>query len=98
MTPFAEVPDMQAVSVLATQQQLGIQAVLDHVRRAPFAGDRDVVSQMPGEIVAEILRAAVDFPPAQRLEGVVIQGEDSSGTVTARRAQRAHVDAVGTAM
>ena len=41
---------------------------------------------------------AVDFPPAQRLEGVVIESKDPPRTVAVGRAQSAHVNAVGTAM
>src|SRR5580698_1631916 len=89
---------MQTVPVLPAQQQFRIHSVLHHVRRSPLAGHSDVVSQVPREVVAKILRTAIDLPSAERLEVVVIQGEDSAGTIAAGRAQSAQVDAVGPAV
>src|SRR5580704_12396052 len=98
MFAFAQIPYMQVVPVLSAEQQLGIHSVFNHVRRAPLASDGDVMAQMPGKVVAEILRTAIDLPSTERLEVVVIQGEDSAGTIAARRAQSAQVDAVGPAV
>src|ERR1700733_10851739 len=98
MAPLAEIPYMQAVTVLAAEQQLRIHAVLHHVRCSPLARDGNVMSQVPGEIVAKVLGTAIDLPSTERLEVVVIQGEDSAGTIAARRAQSAQVDAVGPAV
>ena len=89
MATLTEIPDMQAMPVLAAQQQLRIQTVLHQVRCAPFAGDSDVVTQVPCEVVAEVLRTAIDLPSARRLEIVVIQGKDSARTVAAGRAKGA---------
>src|ERR1700733_6118242 len=98
MAAFAEIPYMQAVPVLAAQQQFRIDSVLNHVGRAPLAGDGDVMSQVPREIVGKVLRSAIDLPTTQRLEVVVIQGKDSAGTIAAGRAQSAQVDAVRSAV
>src|SRR6202034_1082358 len=98
MAPLAEIPYMQAVTVLAAEQQFRIHAVLHHVRCSPLARDGNVMSQVPGEIVAKVLGTAIDLPSTERLEVVVIQGEDSPRTIAARRAKSAQVDAVGPAV
>src|ERR1700691_2969651 len=98
MAALAKIPEMQVMSVLASQQQLGIDTVLHHVRRAPFAGDGNVVAKVPSEIVAELLRTALDFPSTEWFEGVVIEGKYTSRAVSARRAERAQVNAVRSAV
>src|ERR1700734_1627656 len=98
VTPLAQIPEVKAVSVLACQQQLRIHAILNHVRRAPLARDGNVISQMPGEVVAKILRAALHFPSSERLKRVMIQRENSSGTVAAWRSKSADVDAIRSAV
>jgi hypothetical protein len=89
MTAFAKIPYMQAMAVLAAQQEFRIHSVLNHVRRPPLAGDSDVIAQVPREIVAKILGTAIDLPSTERLEVVVIQGKDSARTIAARRAKSA---------
>ena len=89
---------MQLVAVFPAEQQLGHDAVLDHVRRAPLAGDQRVVAEMPPEIVGEVLRAAVDLPAAEHIEALVVEHEDAAGSVAVRRAERADIDAVRAAM
>lgn len=37
MTALVQIPDVQLVAVAAFEQDLGIQSVLHHVGRAPFA-------------------------------------------------------------
>src|SRR5690606_6996035 len=83
-----------AFAVLAAQQQLRVHAVLDHVRRAPLAGDHRVVAQVPPEVVRELLRAPLLLPAPLHLERLVVQHEDAARAVAVRRAQRVHVDAV----
>src|SRR3546814_9403839 len=69
VTPAAKVPDMKLVPVLAAEKQVRHEAVLDHVRRAPLAGDLGVAAQMPGKVVGQALRPAVDLPaPEARSE------------------------------
>ena len=77
----AQIPDVQGVAVLASEQQLRIDAAAHHVRRPPLAGDHDVVAEMPPEIVGEILRAPVQLPAPARLEGLVVEDEDAAGAV-----------------
>src|SRR3546814_19847336 len=57
VAPPAQIPDMQLVAILAAKQQFGVEAVLAHVRLAPFSGDNGFVSEMPPQIVGEMLRS-----------------------------------------
>ena len=77
--PPAQVPDVQRVAVLAAQEQLGVHAVLHHVRRAPLAADHHVLTQVPGEVVGQVLRPALTLPAPADLERLVIQREQSPG-------------------
>src|ERR1700694_2780657 len=94
----AEIPQMQVVAVFALHQQVEVGAALDHVRRAPFAGDRDVVAEMPPEIVAEELGTAVDLPAAEHVKAFMVEQETSAGSATLGVAERAHVDGIGSAV
>ena len=98
VAPLAQVPDVKGVAVLAGQQQLGIEPVLDHVRGAPLARDQGVVAEVPGEVVGEDLRAPVDFPSPEGLEVVVVEDEDAAWAIAFLRAQSADVDSVGRAV
>ena len=60
-----QVPEVQPVTVLAAEQQLGDDAVLDHRRRAPLRGDGDVLRDVPPEVVGQVLVAAVGSPTAR---------------------------------
>ena len=78
---IVEIPDVQRVAVPAGEEQLRVHAVLHHVRRAPLAGDHDVATEVPPEVVGEILGAALALPSAFDLEGLRIDHEDSTRTV-----------------
>jgi hypothetical protein len=65
------------VAVLAAQQQLRHETVLDHGRCAPLGGDEHVAGQVPPEVVREVLVPAVAFPRAAYLEGGVVQDRDA---------------------
>jgi hypothetical protein len=93
-----EIPDVQPVAVLVTEQQLAHEPVLDHLRRAPLARDDGVVVEVPPEVVRELLRPAVVLPLALDREVVVVEQEDAAGTAALRVAERRDVDAVGTAV
>jgi len=91
----AQVPEVQLVAVLAAEQQLADHAVLDHRRGAPLAGHRDVLGDVPPQVVGQILRTAVDLPPAEHLERLVVQQRDTAGPLLAVRAAEAgQVDAL----
>jgi hypothetical protein len=55
VAPLAQIPNMHLMTVSALQEFLGNDAVLDLIRRAPFAGQQGVLSDMPPEIVAQVL-------------------------------------------
>ncbi len=98
MAALAQIPDVKPMAVVAFDQALQAEPVLEHVGRAPFAADSDVVADVPPEVVGEKLRAAVDFPLAEHVETFVIEQEDSSGAAAVRAAHGAHVNRVGAAM
>ncbi len=85
-------------AVLARQQQLGVHPILDHVGRTPLAGDHGVVTQVPEEIVGQILRPAVLLPPALHLEGLMVEGEDAAGAVPIGGPEGIQVDPIGPAV
>src|SRR4029077_1630149 len=95
---LGEIPEMQAPAIFAAEQDLRHQSIFEGVRRAPFAGDHRVEAEMPPHVVAELLRAAIDFPAAERLESLVIHDEDAARRLALLVTERGHVDASRTAM
>src|SRR5580698_1607311 len=89
---------MQRMTVAALHQNFGIEPGLDHVGRAPLACYQGVMSQMPPEVVGEILGPALDLPLSQNLEAVRIQNEDASGTFTIGSAECADENSVRAAV
>ena len=80
----AQVPHVQGVPVFGGQQQLGVHAVLHHVRRAPLTGDQRLVPKMPEEVIGQVLRPTLLLPAALHLEAVMVQREDPARAVAAR--------------
>src|SRR2546422_10189353 len=95
---LGQVPDVQLMTVTALQQDVRVHAILDHLRRPPFAGDHRVVTEVPPEIVGQILWAAVELPATADLEAVVVDDEDAAGAVTGGGAEGADVDPIGAAV
>ena len=95
---LVQVPDVQLAAVLSRQQQLRVEAVLHHIRRAPFGGDHGVVPEVPPEIVSQILGAALLLPLALQLKRSGIHQEDAARTIATGRTERAAINAVGAAM
>ena len=93
-----EVPDVELVAVLVAQQQLGLDAALDHVRRAPLGGDDRALVEVPPEVVGQLLRPAVLLPGALDREVLVVEQEDAAGPVAVGVAERGDVDPVGAAV
>jgi hypothetical protein len=60
-----EVPNMQAMTILSSQEFLAEYAALNHPWGSPFATDKGIVPQMPPEIVVQILIAAINLPPSK---------------------------------
>src|SRR5260370_21384749 len=98
VAPAAQVPDVEPMAVLAGDDLVDAEPVLEHVGRAPLAGDRDVVAEVPPEVVGEKLRAAVDLPLAEYVEAIVVKQKNSAWAAACARAHRAHVDGVGASM
>src|SRR5262249_59053271 len=96
--PPRQVPDVQLVAIAPAQQDLAVDAGLDHLRRPPLAGDRDVVAQMPPEVVGQELWTPVELEAAFHRHGVVIEDEDPARPIAVRRAESADVHAVGPAV
>src|SRR3989442_12568540 len=86
------------MTVTALQQDVRVDAILDHLRRPPLAGDHRVVAEMPPEVVGEVLRAAVQLPAAADLEGVVVDDEDAARAVPGGGAESADVNPIRTAV
>src|SRR5437899_12543263 len=98
MAPLAQVPQVNCVAVLASEQEVRLNTVLDHFRRAPFAGDGNVVTEMPPEVVSQVLGAAIDLPAPEHVETLMVEQEESARPVAIGSPQRAYVDRVRTAM
>src|ERR1700686_3149851 len=94
MPPLAQIPNMQRVAVAALQQNFGVHSLFNHARGAPLAADERVESQMPPEVVTEILWSAIDFPLPQYVEAVRIEDENAAGPVPVWCPKRAYEDAV----
>ena len=89
---------MQLVAVLVAEQQLAVEPVLDHVRRAPLGGDHGALVEVPPEVVGELLRPAVLLPRALDREVLVVEQEDAARAVAVGVAERRDVDPVGAAV
>jgi hypothetical protein len=98
MLALGEIPEVQATAIFAAEQNLGYQAILERVRRAPFAGHHRVVAEVPPGIVAELLRPTIDLPASERLEALVVHHENTTGCLAVLVAECGDVDAAGSAM
>src|SRR5437588_10316311 len=98
MTAFVQVPDMHLVPVFAGQQQLRVDAILHHVRSAPFGRDHCVVSKVPPEIVSQVLWTTIFFPPPLQLKRVRVHQENTAGAVPVGRSECTAVDGVWSTM
>src|SRR5688572_21959537 len=73
-----QVPEMQPAAIFRAEQDFRDEAVLEHVRRAPFAGDERIMAEMPPCVIGELLRPAIDLPLAANIEGFVIHQENAA--------------------
>ena len=89
---------MQPPPILRAEQNFRHQPVFNGIRRAPFARHRGVVAKVPPEIVGETLRAAIDLPAPQHVEGLRIHEEHAARRIALGIAERRDIDAVGPAM
>src|SRR6266403_3914771 len=94
----AQIPHMHLMPVFTAYQEIGLHAVLDHVRRAPFAAEERVESQVPPKIVMQKLTAAVDFPLTEDFEGLAIEHENPAWPLAVGISKRANVNGFGPAV
>ena len=88
-----------ALPYLPASSSSGIDAVLHHVRRPPLARDHRVVAEVPPEVVGEVLRARDRVSHAPRTSNVSWSSmKMPPGPSPSGRAERIHVDAVGSAV
>src|SRR5262245_48824013 len=92
MTAAAQIPDMHFMPVFAGQQQIGLHAVFNHVRRAPFAAKQRVKAEMPPEIVTNKLWAPIHLPLTPNAERFTIEHENAARPIAVGRTQRANVN------
>src|SRR6266403_4706908 len=88
----AQIPHMHLMPVFTAYQEIGLHTVLDHVRRAPFAAEQRVESQVPPKIVMQKLTATVDFPLTEDFERLTIEHENAAGALAVGISERANVN------
>jgi hypothetical protein len=88
--PGVHVPEVQPVAVLAAEQQLRDDAVLDHRWRGPLRGDRNVLHDVPPDVVGQVLVAAAGLPRAGDVEGGVVEQRDPARAVRFAAAEAGH--------
>src|SRR6516225_11074293 len=98
MLALGEIPEMQAPAVFAAKQNFRHQSIFKCIGRAPLASDHGIEAEMPPCVVTKLLRAAIDFPAAERLEGLVIHNKDTAGRLAVLVAERGHIDAARAAV
>ena len=98
MPPSAQIPDMELMAIAALHQQVRLETGLDHIRKAPFAGDHGVMPQVPPEIVSQELWSAIDFPLTQHIKTQMVEEKNAAGTLAAGRTERTYINSFWAAM
>src|SRR5262249_52082738 len=98
MPPLSKVPPVESVAITALEQNVRVYAIFDHIGSAPFAGDHRVATQMPPEVVGQILRSPIRLPFPHDIEALGIHREDAARPIPTGRSQRTPVDTVGPAV
>src|SRR6266700_2228069 len=98
MPAATQIPDMHLMTIFAAKKQIWLNSIFNHVRRAPFAANQRVKSQVPPKIVMQKLRPAVHFPLPENLERFAIEHENAAGAVAIGCSKRADVNAFRPAM
>ena len=68
VTPLAQVPDVQVVSVSALEELFRHDAAFNLARCAPLAGQQRILGEMPPEIVAKILWSDSHLPRTSKVK------------------------------
>src|SRR5215475_5934408 len=98
MAAAPQIPDVQSVAVFLAQKQFGNQAALEHVRRAPFARNQRVESEVPPEVIGQLLGSPVDLPAAAHVEALAVDDEDTARAAAVRTPEAIDIETVGAAM
>src|SRR5947207_13763892 len=93
MPASTQIPDMHLMSIFVAEEEVRLQSVFDHIRRAPFATQQRIEPQMPPEIVMQKLWAPTHLPLTQDFERLTIEHENTPRTVAIGRSKRANVNA-----
>jgi len=89
---------MHVPAVLLGHERLGDEPVLDQLGGPPLARQQHVVTEVPEEVVGQVLRAAIQLPPPLHGEAVVVEDEDAARALALLVAQRAQIDPLGAAV
>src|SRR6266513_41950 len=92
MPAATQIPDMHLMSIFAGEEKIRLQSVFDHTRRAPFATQQRVETQMPPEIVMQKLWATIHLPLTQDLKRFAIEHENTPGAVAIGCSKRANIN------
>ncbi len=95
---LVEVPEVQPASIFAAEQDLRDEPVLERIGGSPFARHHGVVTEMPPEIIGQLLGTAVHLPLAENIEALGIEQEDAAGRLALGVAERVHIYSFGAAM
>src|SRR5213596_4220088 len=98
MPASTQIPDMHLMSIFVAEEEVRLQSVFNHIRRAPFATQQRVESQMPPEIVMQKLWAPTHLPLTKDFERFTIEHENASRAVAIWCPKRANVNAFRAAM
>src|SRR5947207_209504 len=93
MPAATQIPDMHLMSIFAGEEKIRLQSVFDHLRRAPFATQQRIETQMPPEIVMQKLWAPIHLPLTQDFERLTIEHENTARTVAIGGSESANVNA-----
>src|SRR5436190_11888680 len=92
MPASTQIPDMHLMAIFAAEEEVRLQSVFDHIRRAPFATQQRVETQMPPEIVMQKLRAPTHLPLTKDFERLTIEHENTPGAVAIGCSKRANIN------
>jgi hypothetical protein len=92
---------MDAMAIFICEQVFRNDPILELRRQSPLTRYHVVTRQVPPEIIVQVLRTAVDLPPAVDFERLAIHDKYSRrsfGAILAAASERADVDAFRAAM
>src|SRR5437870_13370791 len=94
MPASTQIPDMHLMSIFAAEEEVRLQSVFDHIRRAPFATQQRVEPQMPPAIVRQKLWAPTHLPLTKDFERRTIEHENTARAFATGCSKGANVNAL----